>query len=540
MSASSKKQLRKGKNAAMLTEKQQAQAKEDKKMRLYTGLFVSIIAIVLCVAIAIGVTNTINRSGVIQRNTTAVTIGSREISSAELNYYFVDAVNAANNSWNQQYGNYASLYLQMMGLDLSQPLNSQNYMGSEEMTWADYFAQTAVENARSSYALYDLAVAEGRQLTADESASIDQTLQLMAYYANASGMSNAESYLKAIYGNGATEKSYRQYCEISTLASAYYNAHMDSLTYDDAALRSYESGRELEYNSYSYSYYYLASSRFLTGGTTDAEGNTTYSDEEKAASLTAVKAAADSLSKVTSVEEFDSAIAALEINADVESAASTPCKNVMYSSVSASMRDWVTDSARKAGDVDVLPNETTSSDGSTDTIGYYVVLFQGSSDNKMPLVNVRHILVSFTAGDDEAKKTAHDKLELLQSEWQQGEATAESFGELAALNSEDTGSASNGGLYENVYPGQMVDAFNDWCFDESRQVGDTDIVETSYGYHLMYFAGWQDTTYRDYMIKNDLLTEDMNNWYTGVLENVPAGELNSSKLSMSMVISSAS
>lgn len=42
------------------------------------------------------------------------------------------------------------------------------------------------------------------------------------------------------------------------------------------------------------------------------------------------------------------------------------------------------------------------------------------------------------------------------------------------------------------------------------------------------------------MIKNDLLTEDMNNWYTGVLENVPAGELNSSKLSMSMVISSAS
>ena len=204
------------------------------------------------------------------------------------------------------------------------------------------------------------------------------------------------------------------------------------------------------------------------------------------------------------------------------------------------MRDWVTDSARKAGDVDVLPNETTSSDGSTDTIGYYVVLFQGSSDNKMPLVNVRHILVSFTAGDDEAKKTAHDKLELLQSEWQQGEATAESFGELAALNSEDTGSASNGGLYDNVYPGQMVDAFNDWCFDESRQVGDTDIVETSYGYHLIYFAGKQDTTYRDYMIKNDLLTEDMNNWYTGVLENVPAGELNSSKLSMSMVISSAS
>ena len=35
----------------------------------------------------------------------------------------------------------------------------------------------------------------------------------------------------------------------------------------------------------------------------------------------------------------------------------------------------------------------------------------------------------------------------------------------------------------------MVAAFNDWCFNESRQPGDTEIVETTYGYHVMYFVG---------------------------------------------------
>ncbi len=63
-----------------------------------------------------------------------------------------------------------------------------------------------------------------------------------------------------------------------------------------------------------------------------------------------------------------------------------------------------------------------------------------------------------------------------------------SFAFLAAENSADTGSASNGGLYEEIYPGQTVDAFDAWCFDASRQPGDTDIVETQYGYHVMYFS----------------------------------------------------
>ena len=38
----------------------------------------------------------------------------------------------------------------------------------------------------------------------------------------------------------------------------------------------------------------------------------------------------------------------------------------------------------------------------------------------------------------------------------------------------------------------MVQPFNDWCFDPARQSGDTGIVETSYGFHVMYFVSKTD------------------------------------------------
>ena len=45
-----------------------------------------------------------------------------------------------------------------------------------------------------------------------------------------------------------------------------------------------------------------------------------------------------------------------------------------------------------------------------------------------------------------------------------------------------------GGLYTDVAQGRMVKTFNDWCFDPARQVGDYGIVETKFGYHIMFFS----------------------------------------------------
>lgn len=126
--------------------------------------------------------------------------------------------------------------------------------------------------------------------------------------------------------------------------------------------------------------------------------------------------------------------------------------------------------------------------------------FEGIEDDSMT-VNVRHILFlsdpneDGTATDEEKANAKARAEELLAAA--QANPSEDYFAELAKENSQDPGSKDNGGLYEYVAPGTMVEEFNDWCFDAARQPGDTDIVETPYGYHVMYFvaqiAEWKTT-----------------------------------------------
>ena len=100
-------------------------------------------------------------------------------------------------------------------------------------------------------------------------------------------------------------------------------------------------------------------------------------------------------------------------------------------------------------------------------------------------------------------------------------ATPPRIPSLLANEKSDDGNGTTGGLYENVYPGQMVSSFNDWCFDESRQTGNTGIIESQYGYHVMYFVGKSDTTYRDYQIETELRNSDTQEWYDATVEAMP-------------------
>lgn len=114
-------------------------------------------------------------------------------------------------------------------------------------------------------------------------------------------------------------------------------------------------------------------------------------------------------------------------------------------------------------------------------------------------VDVRHILVQVKGGfaDTEGNMTHSDKewaeceaaAQAILDQWLAGDKTEDSFAALANEKSEDPGSNTTGGLYENVYQGQMVEPFETWCFDESRQYGDYGLVKTSYGYHVMFYVG---------------------------------------------------
>lgn len=525
MSASSKKKLHNENASAKMTERQIAEQKEAKKLKIYTIAFVAVLIVMIAVAVYTGITNYIASSGIHEKDTIAATVGDHEISNAELSYYYMDALN----NFNSTYGDYAFLY----GIDTSVALDQQIIDEQTGETWADSFIEQAIASAQAVYALVDAAKAEGFTLPEEQQQQLDLTASNLDAYASIYGYENADAFIKAQYGNGTSKQSYLDYYERNLIASAYQTAHQDALTYTDDQIREADSANAAIYSSYSYNQYYVAPSKFLTGGTTDEDGNTTYSDAENAAALQAAEEAANALAseEITSVEELDAAIAAMPVNEGVD-AASTAYTDQRYSAINTYLTEWVTDASRQEGDMTVIPVTSTSTDengNETETVtGYYVVFFREVNKNETKLVNVRHILVSFTGETnedgtytDEAKAAAKESAESILDEWKNGDATEDSFAALANERSTDTGSNTNGGLYEDIYPGQMVTEFNNWCFDASRTAGDTGIVETTYGYHVMYFSGTADQTYRNYLITNDLISEDMETWSNGLLENCP-------------------
>ena len=70
--------------------------------------------------------------------------------------------------------------------------------------------------------------------------------------------------------------------------------------------------------------------------------------------------------------------------------------------------------------------------------------------------------------------------------------------------------------------------------------GDTGIVETTYGYHVMYFVGNTEQTYRDYLIESDLRTADTDEWYNGLLDTVTVTDGNTDYIRKDLVLGSAS
>lgn len=108
-------------------------------------------------------------------------------------------------------------------------------------------------------------------------------------------------------------------------------------------------------------------------------------------------------------------------------------------------------------------------------------------------INIRHILFKFADDTDDAKATAKSRAEALYQSFCQN-PTKDNFAALAKEHSDD-GSAAEGGLIEDVYPGQMVESFNDWCFDPQRKAGDHGLVESEYGWHLMFFDSVDEQLY---------------------------------------------
>ena len=543
MSASAKKKLRKEQEAAKLEQKQLNEKKEARKLKAGSTVFIVVLVAILVAAIAIGATSIITNSGVIEKNTIAATVGDHQISALDASFYYTDTVTNSYNSWVNAYGDNLELYMMFMGLDISKPLDQQSHPQDQSKTWADYFVDAALDQAKSDFVLYDLAMANGHTLTEAEQVALDSgisSVQLMALY---SGYENIEAYLHANYGPGANMATYTEYCTRNAIATSYYNAHKDSLTFDEAAIDAYESGKELDYTSFSYASYYVNCTDYMTGGK-EENGTIVYSDAEKEAGRAAAEVVANQLSGYKTLETLNKAIAALPLNADKENVTSTHYEDALYTTISTTISGWLADEGRVNGDCTVIPLKTTS-DGVSTVSGYYVVLFEDRNENLRPLANVRHLLVEFESASgsstftDEEKAAAKAEAEKILAEMQAaGTITDAAFAAKATELTDDTASAANGGLYEDILPVQGIyeENFTNWAVDPARKVGDTGLVETSHGWHIMFYASDDELTYRDYLIIQDMTAEEMNAWYEGILKPVQLTKLDVSNLKTDLIL----
>lgn len=142
-------------------------------------------------------------------------------------------------------------------------------------------------------------------------------------------------------------------------------------------------------------------------------------------------------------------------------------------------------------------------------------------------VTIRHILIQPDGDKDTDTKTwsttawalAEDEINKIYEEWKEN-PTEDNFAELAKKYTDDS-NGDEGGIYEDVTPNTMTTEFNDWIFDDARTDGETGIVKTSYGYHLIYFVEHTETRAWYNAAKSTLVSDLSNTTMSALTEKYP-------------------
>lgn len=490
MSASTEKKLRREAREAGIDKKAEAaKAAAEKKAKdnRRWSLVGAGIAVLVVIALVLG-------TG-LPYMSTAYTVGNEKFSAAEVNYHY----GSQYNTFATQYGQYASIF----GLDTSNgPVGLEDqecYMMTEGGSWKDYFLDAAKNAMIQTVALSAYAEENGIVLTEEEAADVDAYFAEMEASVKLYGYSTVDQFFSANYGAGVDEKMVREGYLSSALCGKVLDLVSESYSYSDAELEEHYNSYNGDQDVFEYLYYYVAAE--TEGETAEVTEKALKDAEKKADEIVKAYKAAEGEDEL---EKFNAAVSSV-----VADAAASEQKSIGASVIAA--KEWLLDSARTKGDI--------TAELSSGESGYAIVVFMSRDDNHYNVANVRHILVKAVADEngeytEEAKAAAKADAEAILAEFNAGDKSEESFAALAAAYSEDAGSNTNGGLYENVAKGQMVEEFDAFCF-EGHKKGDTAVVygeSSAYaGYHVMYFVG-EGQQYSDYIAELDLSSAATSAW----------------------------
>ena len=527
-----------------------ALTKKQKKTNKVT-ILVTVIVVLLIAAFALAALCVNN--GWLERSKTAVSSDNFRVSGTMMPY-FVQGY----------YLNELQPYASYFGIDTDKPLYAQDAM--EGVTWAEYIAANIQENVKQKLALCEAAKKDGMELTKENRDNIDVQINGLKDAAKQQFMS-ANQYCANVFGAGVSVNDVKAAMELDLLSQQYYeklyNENEEDLKKDgsDAELKKYvDEHPEVFLSACTLQYAFTAN---LTAGdaeATEVEKAAFAADKatmnDKAAALksaavdeaafkawviedlcgneetfqtafdTAFKSAAeadmpssdaidDAKAKIldycrksmqgetVTAPDFGTEEGATRFKSLCDSLYSTlvtkgfeaidvdtTYRNPTDSSAT-DLEKWLFAEGRKAGDVEVISAEADAS--ATYTVVFVKEAAELDSEN---VRDVAHILVSSSAQAEE-----------LLNKFKTGEKQ-----DLDAFKALGEGVTQDSSIvYENVMRGQMVAEFENWLFDDARKEGDTDIVVTEFGNHVMYFIKKGEETWK-YSARVSMVSERVQEW----------------------------
>jgi len=373
----------------------------------------------------------------------------------------------------------------------------------------------AAEAAQRSTILHQRATAIGLTLNEEQQEEVDEMVRFFREDFAEQGFENAGGLVIAAYGRGMNLRTLRERFEFDALGRAYEAHFIQSLIdgYSAEEIEAFALENRDNYDLVNFYLYRIAMERI---GEEE--------DEEVELDPTTALATARAVVEATEEDGEEGFFSALEEETGIpvetlESWVTTHELRMMLAFET--YGEWLLDDSRRVGDVTYIQGEEV----------VYLVYFLGEDENRHHTSDVRHILIApeevpWVDENDEPRDptevTTEEAANLaiaslradeIYSQWRAGEATEASFIELVREYSADYRGEEDPGFYGDIdHNTPFVEEFRDWAIDPARQPGDVEIVETQFGFHIMYFVRHSPLNLRHTMASNDMSREVFTEW----------------------------
>ena len=117
-------------------------------------------------------------------------------------------------------------------------------------------------------------------------------------------------------------------------------------------------------------------------------------------------------------------------------------------------------------------------------------------DGQTPYVDFRQVLLKPETNQADSWTECEESAQKMLKDWSNYFRKSEgTFAELAYRNSADTATSLLGGAYQQIEKGTLLPELDSWLFDPARESGDTTVLRSELGIHILYYTGGYSLAY---------------------------------------------